>query len=59
MNTASDIRTARAFRAQAVYFRRIGSVGIADALIEAADALSPAGNDAPFHEPLDDEAMAE
>jgi hypothetical protein len=39
--SGKDIRTARAFRAQATYFRRIGDGTIADALLEAADALAP------------------
>lgn len=59
MNTASDIRTARAFRAQAIYFRRIGDGKIAEALVEAADALSPPepAHDGPavYAEPLDAE----
>jgi hypothetical protein len=55
--SGKDIRTARAFRAQAGYFRRIGDRDIADALTEAADAL--AADEPEFAEPLDEEAFAE
>lgn len=56
MNTASDILTARAFRAQAVYFRRIGDGSIAEALIEAANALAPA--EPAYSEPLDEPVLS-
>jgi len=43
--SAKDIRQARAFRLQAAHFRRIGNCEIADALVEAADALAPEERD--------------